>query len=122
MSTDQVRVMAKSDNPILGSTEHSDAAHTLPVIHDNWYVSLGKRVWAIAPLLAMTFSTLNQLFAVAKSLAAQSNRDNDYDDTVEVTSNGLQSSFQCEYGDAQTVVVSVYDMCMDMGMACRLWC
>eukprot|EP01031_Cornospumella_fuschlensis_P040557 gene40557-49444_t len=71
----------------------------------------------------MTFSTINQLFAVAKSLAAQSKITNDYDENVVVTSNGHESSFECEYGDAQTVVVYCpYESVPGFLAMLVLWC
>jgi hypothetical protein len=70
---------------------------------DNIGKQLFKRLYSIAPLFAMSFSTMNQIVEVTKSFTSQA-ENRSYGSTVTVESDGVWSGYTCEYGKAQAVV------------------
>ena len=53
----------------------------------------------------MTFSTLSQVFFLAKNIAAQTSIETYYNRDIQVTSNGRSSYYTCKYGNADSVIV-----------------
>ena len=72
---------------------------------DSFAVQFLKRIYAVFPILAMSFSTITQVLQVSKSIASQSSSDSHYDQYVGVISNGYNDYYKCQYGDASAVVV-----------------
>jgi hypothetical protein len=72
---------------------------------DSIQIQLGKRLFTLFPLLAMAFSTLSQIFMIAKNIAAKTGIDSSYDEKVVVTSNGQSNEYTCNYGNADAVIV-----------------
>lgn len=70
---------------------------------DNLLVQWIIRLYSIFPLFAMTFSTINQVFSVGKTISSQGDSIN-YNENVEVISNGEYAYFTCEYGNAVGVI------------------
>lgn len=71
---------------------------------DHVIVQLLKRLYSIAPLIAMSVSTISQIFDAAKNISSQSSSQS-YNRFVEVISNNQHSYFTCQYGVADAVVV-----------------
>lgn len=72
---------------------------------DGFLTQLAKRLYSVAPLLVMAYTTINQVFVIVTSLSSQSSVETYYNDFVEVRSNDRSSYYTCEYGDAKAVVV-----------------
>lgn len=89
---------------------------------DPWYLALSKRLWILFPLFAMTFSTLSQVFLLAKNIAAQTSSVKYYNHDIQVTSNGQSSYYTCEYGNADSVVVYCpYETAVAFDVLLSLW-
>ncbi len=123
-------------NPLLESREHIELRKSAQnIARDSMIVQTIKRLFSIAPLIVMSFTTINQIFSVVKSMTSQSSNDQKYNAFVEVTSNGQSSYFECEYGNAQAVVtycpyqpfkafqgiVAVWVIYFAVFMVVRLW-
>lgn len=93
-------------SPLTGKTETTFASpHLLHCSPDPWYVQIPKRLLALLPLFAMIFSTISQIFSIAKNIAAKTSIEDYYDKDVLVTSNGFTAAYSCDYGNADAVVV-----------------
>lgn len=99
---------ASQERLLSGSRENLLSGELFDAYHetiDGFLVEFAKRMYAIAPLLIMAYSTINQVFVIAKSVASQSSVETYYDSEVRVESNGQQTYYTCEHGDAEAVVV-----------------
>jgi len=84
---------------------HGDEFDVYHEPKDSFFVEFAKRMYAISPLLLMTYSTINQVFVIAKSVSSQSSVETYYNRFVGVESNGQETYYTCEYGNAEAVVV-----------------
>lgn len=73
---------------------------------DGYIIDFAKRMYAISPLLLMTYSTINQVFVVTKSITSQSNLETYDSRQVEVVSVNQEAYYTCEYGNVQAVVIN----------------
>jgi hypothetical protein len=73
-------------------------------VPDNFAVQAVKRLFSISPLLAMCFSTINQVITVTESITSQS-ENRSYSSYVQVESDGVYSGYTCEYGDAKAAII-----------------
>lgn len=73
-------------------------------VSDQAAIQVVKRLFGIWPILAMCFSTINQVLAITESITSQSNN-RSYGDYVEVQSNGEYSGYTCKNGDARAAVI-----------------
>lgn len=93
-------------SPLTGQAEKTfHSPHLLHCSPDPWYIQIPKRLLALLPLFAMIFSTISQIFSIAKNIAAKTSIENYYNKDVLVTSNGFTAAYSCDYGNADAVVV-----------------
>ena len=93
-------------SPLAGQAEKPfDSPHLLHCAPDPWYLQIPKRLLALLPLFAMVFSTISQVYSIAKNIAAKTSIEDYYDKDVLVTSNGFTAAYSCDYGSADAVVV-----------------
>ena len=93
----------------VSNIDHQDRLYSIyysnVTVPDAIWVRIMKRVFAIFPLIAMAFSTVSQIFSIAKNIAAQTSIETYYNRDVEVSSNGHSSTYTCNYGNADNVVI-----------------
>jgi len=99
---------ASQERLLSGSREHLLSGELFDAYHetkDGFLIEFAKRMYAIAPLIIMTYSTINQVFVIAKSVSSQSSVETYYNRFVGVESNNQETYYTCEYGNAEAVVV-----------------
>ena len=103
--------------PLIGTDANFDNKLT-----DSYFVQCCKRIYAVFPILAMCFSTITQVLQIAKSIASQSSVKNNYNEYVQITSNGYTSYFKCQYGQATSAVVYCpFEKNVSFQVAITLW-
>lgn len=92
------------------------------ITSESIFIQIGKRIAMVFPLLAMTFTTLSQIFMIAKNIAAQTSSEDYYNRDVVVISNGHSEDYTCDYGNANAVVVYCpYDTMDSFKVVLSLW-
>ena len=106
----------------MDSIESTLLENNAEVQRDPLVTQFGKRLFSIAPIVAMTFSSINQVFTIGRNEAAQSTI-RSYNRQIEVLSDGVTSYYTCEYGDATTVVTYCpYIPIAAFKVMLSLWC